>query len=78
MARSIKKGPFVDGHLAKKIDDAVAMAPIWATGAPDGSGDVSRYLAVGSGKEANASGDGGSRSEKLPYDQQGNSKISAD
>src|SRR2546421_13017823 len=24
MARSIKKGPFVDGHLAKKIDDAVA------------------------------------------------------
>ena len=26
MARSIKKGPFVDGHLAKKIDDAVATA----------------------------------------------------
>src|SRR3954452_17007806 len=24
MARSIKKGPFVYGHLAKKIDDAVA------------------------------------------------------
>ena len=24
MARSIKKGPFVDGHLAKKIDDSVA------------------------------------------------------
>jgi small subunit ribosomal protein S19 len=26
MARSIKKGPFVDGHLAKKIDEAVATA----------------------------------------------------
>ena len=25
MARSIKKGPFVDGHLAKKIDDAVTQ-----------------------------------------------------
>src|SRR5689334_23773507 len=25
MARSIKKGPFVDGHLAKKIDEAVAQ-----------------------------------------------------
>jgi len=24
MARSIKKGPFVDGHLARKIDEAVA------------------------------------------------------
>ena len=23
MARSVKKGPFVDGHLAKKIDNAV-------------------------------------------------------
>ncbi len=23
MSRSIKKGPFVDGHLLKKIDDAV-------------------------------------------------------
>lgn len=23
MARSIKKGPFVDGHLAKKVDEAV-------------------------------------------------------
>ena len=23
MSRSIKKGPFVDGHLMKKIDDAV-------------------------------------------------------
>jgi small subunit ribosomal protein S19 len=26
MARSIKKGPFVDGHLAKKIEDAVATS----------------------------------------------------
>jgi len=26
MARSIKKGPFVDGHLARKIDEAVATA----------------------------------------------------
>src|SRR5690349_24869534 len=24
MARSIKKGPFVDGHLVKKIDEAAA------------------------------------------------------
>jgi small subunit ribosomal protein S19 len=24
MARSIKKGPFIDGHLQKKIDDAQA------------------------------------------------------
>lgn len=24
MARSIKKGPFVDHHLVKKVDDAVA------------------------------------------------------
>ena len=24
MARSIKKGPFIDGHLQTKIDDAVA------------------------------------------------------
>ena len=24
MARSIKKGPFVDGHLAKKIEEAVS------------------------------------------------------
>ena len=24
MARSIKKGPFVDHHLSKKVDDAVA------------------------------------------------------
>jgi small subunit ribosomal protein S19 len=24
MARSIKNGPFIDGHLAKKIDDAVS------------------------------------------------------
>ncbi|MCS6996606.1 MAG: 30S ribosomal protein S19 [Casimicrobiaceae bacterium] len=24
MARSIKKGPFVDGHLAKKIEAAIA------------------------------------------------------
>ena len=24
MARSIKKGPFVDHHLAKKVEDAVA------------------------------------------------------
>ena len=24
MARSIKKGPFIDGHLLKKIEDAVA------------------------------------------------------
>ena len=24
MARSIKKGPFVDGHLAKKVDEAVS------------------------------------------------------
>ena len=24
MARSIKKGPFIDGHLQKKIDDSVA------------------------------------------------------
>lgn len=23
MARSIKKGPFIDGHLAKKVDDIV-------------------------------------------------------
>jgi small subunit ribosomal protein S19 len=26
MARCIKKGPFVDGHLAKKIEDAVATS----------------------------------------------------
>jgi small subunit ribosomal protein S19 len=26
MARSVKKGPFVDGHLAKKIDEAVAAS----------------------------------------------------
>jgi small subunit ribosomal protein S19 len=26
MARSIKKGPFIDGHLAKKIEDAVATS----------------------------------------------------
>jgi small subunit ribosomal protein S19 len=26
MARSIKKGPFVDGHLQKKIDEAVATS----------------------------------------------------
>ncbi len=26
MARSIKKGPFIDGHLQKKIDDAQANA----------------------------------------------------
>ena len=26
MARSIKKGPFVDGHLARKIDEAVAAS----------------------------------------------------
>lgn len=26
MARSIKKGPFVDGHLAKKVDEAVRNA----------------------------------------------------
>jgi len=24
MARSIKKGPFIDGHLAKKIEEAVS------------------------------------------------------
>lgn len=24
MARSLKKGPFIDGHLAKKVDTAVA------------------------------------------------------
>jgi small subunit ribosomal protein S19 len=24
MARSIKKGPFIDGHLQKKIDDSVS------------------------------------------------------
>jgi small subunit ribosomal protein S19 len=24
MARSIKKGPFIDGHLQKKIDDSIA------------------------------------------------------
>lgn len=24
MARSLKKGPFIDGHLLKKIDDSVA------------------------------------------------------
>ena len=24
MARSIKKGPFIDGHLLKKIEDAIA------------------------------------------------------
>jgi ribosomal protein S19 len=26
MARSIKKGPFIDGHLQKKIDTTVASA----------------------------------------------------
>ena len=26
MARSIKKGPFIDGHLLKKITDAVASS----------------------------------------------------
>src|SRR3984893_945066 len=26
MARSIKKGPFIDGHLQKKIEDAQAQA----------------------------------------------------
>ena len=26
MARSIKKGPFIDGHLQKKIDDAQAQS----------------------------------------------------
>jgi small subunit ribosomal protein S19 len=26
MARSIKKGPFIDGHLAKKIETTVAQA----------------------------------------------------
>jgi small subunit ribosomal protein S19 len=26
MARSIKKGPFIDGHLLKKIEDAQATA----------------------------------------------------
>jgi len=26
MARSIKKGPFIDGHLLKKIEDAQAQA----------------------------------------------------
>jgi small subunit ribosomal protein S19 len=26
VARSIKKGPFIDGHLAKKIEDAVTTA----------------------------------------------------
>ena len=26
MARSIKKGPFIDGHLAKKIESAVEQA----------------------------------------------------
>jgi len=26
MARSIKKGPFLDGHLARKIDEAVAAS----------------------------------------------------
>jgi small subunit ribosomal protein S19 len=26
MARSIKKGPFIDGHLAKKIEDANATS----------------------------------------------------
>jgi small subunit ribosomal protein S19 len=25
MARSIKKGPFIDGHLLKKIEDAVSQ-----------------------------------------------------
>jgi len=25
MARSVKKGPFIDGHLLKKIEDAVAQ-----------------------------------------------------
>lgn len=25
MARSVKKGPFVDGHLMKKVDAALAM-----------------------------------------------------
>ncbi len=24
MARSLKKGPFIDGHLAKKVDTAIA------------------------------------------------------
>ncbi len=24
MARSVKKGPFIDGHLAKKVESAVA------------------------------------------------------
>lgn len=26
MARSIKKGPFLDGHLAKKVDEAIASS----------------------------------------------------
>src|SRR3954447_23922652 len=26
MARSIKKGPFIDGHLAKKIEEAVSSS----------------------------------------------------
>lgn len=26
MARSIKKGPFLDGHLGKKIDDAISSS----------------------------------------------------
>ena len=26
MARSIKKGPFIDGHLAKKIEEAVSTS----------------------------------------------------
>ncbi len=26
MARSIKKGPFIDGHLAKKIEEAIASS----------------------------------------------------
>lgn len=26
MARSIKKGPFLDGHLAKKVDDAISSS----------------------------------------------------
>lgn len=26
MARSIKKGPFLDGHLAKKVDEAISTS----------------------------------------------------
>ena len=30
MPRSLKKGPFVDGHLMKKVDSTVANSETWS------------------------------------------------